>query len=253
MADPPAHSQQKRQHQLGPGGLLINTQQVGDRDKRGDQRTNHPDEQAASQPVGFPGPSADFLEGNVETAGGESAELAAQVNPAITTFTDFLDAVDTRFMDIEIRAGRGPFAAAVFERVKDIAREALGDSGESLTIIPIFTGVLARAQIIQQELAPIVEGLATLVPVWAEFPDMKLGIEQYNLQETIAKLVGWPVKKLLKDEDEFNKIIEAVTAARQAQQQQQQAIEMAKASKDMSGPVDPNSILAGAGELVGAG
>lgn len=175
-----------------------------------------------------------------------AAELNVQLNPEISTYTGgFLRAVDDRAIDIESRAGRGPFDPETMARITDIV---VGNSRQSVTSIgvsPIFIGPLAREQRTQQELDPILTGLAALQPLLATFPDLKFAIREYGTAEDILKAVNFPLKNLV-PEDEYDQIVAELNEARERIEQEARAIELAKASKDVSGPVDETSVLAGA-------
>ncbi len=175
-----------------------------------------------------------------------AAEIAVQVGPGIGTFTGgFLRSVDARIVDIEMRAGRGPFNPNIMENIKDVVISILGIGAVSFGVIPIFTGQLARAQKVKQELDPIIEGLGILKALFEEYPDLKHAIREYDTAEDILKAVNFPLKNL-KPEDEYNEIIAQLNEARARAEQQALALEMAKVAPNVSGPVDESSVLASA-------
>lgn len=174
-----------------------------------------------------------------------AAELAVQVNPGIATYTTgFLADTDARVVGIEARAGRGPFNPATMANITDIIVNITGQAEAKVSVIPVFIGPLGRAQKVKQELDPILDGLGALVPLFEVYPDLKNAIREYGTAEDILKAVGFPLKNL-RPEEEYDKIVAELNEARARMEQQQFALEAAKASKDVSGAVDPDSILAG--------
>ncbi len=175
-----------------------------------------------------------------------AAELATQVNPGIATYTDFLSDVDDRILDIEIRAGRGPFAPERMQEISEIIRNILGEASE-ITVTPIFIGPLARAQKVKQELDPILEGLGVADSMMERQPDLIHAVRWHGTLERIFKATGFPLAEFV-PEDEYNKIIAIVRQAEADALATQQRIELMKASKNLQGPVDESSVLATAAE-----
>jgi len=176
-----------------------------------------------------------------------AAELAVQLNPAIGSYTgEFLRSVDNRVVDIEARAGRGPFAPDIMANITDIVLSNSKEEVASIGVVPVFIGPLAREQRTQQELDPILTAMSVLQPVFELYPDLKNAIREYGTLEDIIKAVNFPLKNLV-PEEEYNTIIKGLNELRAQQQQQQLALEMAKASPSVSGPVDETSVLANVG------
>lgn len=178
-----------------------------------------------------------------------AAELATQVSPEIAGYTGMLADVDDRMINIEIRAGRGPFSP---DRMLDIGNIIVNNLAEgrvitTFTITPKFTGPLARAQQVKQELDPILEGLGASALLFELFPDLKTAIREYGTLEKILKATGFPLTEL-KPEEQYDEIVAALNEARAQQEQQAFALEAAKVSKNLQGPVDETSVLAQAGE-----
>ncbi len=175
-----------------------------------------------------------------------AAELAVQVNPGIATYTTgFLADTDARILDILVRQGRGPFAPERLDEIFQIVAGIIGPKEAALmSLIPVFIGPLARAQKVKQELDPMLDGLSALIPLFEVYPDLKNAIREYPTAQDILRAVGFPLKNL-RPEDEYDQIVAELNEARARMEQQQFALEAAKASKDVSGPVDPDSILAG--------
>jgi hypothetical protein len=181
-----------------------------------------------------------------------AAELSVQVNPGIATFTTgFLADVDERMMDIEIRAGRGPFNPARMEDISQIIQSIADEFGAVTTIslTPVFTGPLARAQKVKQELDPILEGLGVAGTMFEVWPELKNAVREHGTLERVFKATGFPLQEF-KSEDEYNEIVAAIREAEAAAIAQQQQIEMIKASKNLQGPVDETSIASQAQEAL---
>lgn len=173
-----------------------------------------------------------------------AAEIAVQLNPAIGTYTgEFLSDLNDRSIDIESRAGRGPFAPDVMANITDIVVNNSKEPVTSIGVVPIFIGPLAREQRTQQELDPILTTMAAEQPMFATNPDLVHAVKWYSRLERITKATNAPLDDLV-PEEEYNEIVARLQQARAQQAQQQFALEAAKASKDVSGPVDENSILA---------
>ncbi len=173
-----------------------------------------------------------------------SAELATQVSPEIAGYTSFLADVDARIIDIEMRAGRGPFNPVRMEEIGALVLDNTVD--DSVSLIPVFTGSLARAQQVKQELDPILEGTGVAKELFEVWPDLRHAIKEYGTLAKALKVIGFPLTEL-KSEDEYNEIIEAITAARAQAEQRQFALEAAKVG---SGAVDETSLISQAQEAL---
>ncbi len=173
-----------------------------------------------------------------------AAEIAIQLIPEISTFTGgYLRDVDTRMIDIESRAGRGPFDRRTIENINDIVASNSDTQATSVEISPIFVGQLARAQKVKQDLDPILDGLAAAAPLFALDEDLILAVKGHETLDDIFSATNFPMKNFV-SKDEFDAIKEAILEQRAAQQQIENNIEMAKAAKSVSGPVDETSVLA---------
>jgi len=181
-----------------------------------------------------------------------AAELSAQVNPGIASLTTgFLADVDERVMDIEIRAMRGPFSLVRMEEISEVIQGVADELGVTteISLTPVFIGPLARAQKVKQELDPILEGLGVAGSMFEVWPELKNAIREHGTLERILKATGFPLTEL-KPQEEYNEIIAAIREAEQAAVEQAQQIEMMKASKNLTGPVDETSVMAKAGEAL---
>ena len=154
-------------------------------------------------------------------------------------------------MDIEVRAGRGPFNPVRMEEIGLIIQNASDQLNipTSISLNPVFIGPLARAQRVKAELDPILEGLGIAGSMFEVWPELKNAIREHGTLEKIMKATGFPLTEL-KPEDEYNEIVAAIREAEQAALAQAQQIEMIKASGNLTSPVDPTSIAAQVGEAV---
>jgi len=178
-----------------------------------------------------------------------AGENSTLLSPAIESYSgDLLGPVDVRFVDIEYRAGRGPFDRMRMEEISEIVWANLKTYTEPFGLAPEFIGPLARAQRLQQAVEPIISGLQTLAPVFQMFPEAKYVMKQYELADRIVQATDFPLDVINTKED-FEKIIAEISQQAFQQKQFDNAIEMAKASKDVSGSVEPDSFL---GAVVGA-
>jgi hypothetical protein len=173
-----------------------------------------------------------------------AAELAVQLSPAIATYTEgLLTAIDARVLDIESRAGRGPFEPDIMAEISEIVLSASRTDVASIDVMPVFIGPLAREQRTQAELDPILNGLAVLTPLLETYPELKNAIKEYETLEDICKAIGFPLKNLHRQE-EYNEIVAAIQQAQAQVQQQAMALEAAKTAPGLGKPVDDTSILA---------
>lgn len=78
QAEAPTYAKQECQGQTLPRGLLINVQQVGNRDQCHDQRTENPKLDTTHQPIRLPVPFAHLLERNIEAGGSEATQRVKQ-------------------------------------------------------------------------------------------------------------------------------------------------------------------------------
>ncbi len=177
-----------------------------------------------------------------------AAELATQVSPEIAGYTAFLADVDARVIDIERRAGRGPFNPERMAQIRELVLANTTD--DNVTLIPVFTGSLAKAQQIKQRLDPILEGLGITGEMTALWPTLSNAIDEHGTLEDALRVIGFPMKRF-KSKDEYDEIITAIREAEAAAAQAQLQIETMKASKSIQGPVDDKSVLANVAEATG--
>jgi len=177
-----------------------------------------------------------------------SGEKITLLLPMIETHEGYLEQADTRQMEIESRAGRGPFDKARVERIRDILEYYTGeDSGGRINIKVEFIGTLRQAQQRQQKLQPITYGVTIAGEIAEKLQDpnlARLAIKGYETLDEALQAVHFP-QKLITEKEEYNEAVAAVAKAQAEQQQLENAAEMMKASKGIQGAVDPNSVMAG--------
>jgi hypothetical protein len=176
-----------------------------------------------------------------------AGEKAALLSPAIETHSKYLETTDAFMMDVEIRAGRGPFNPQRLENIADIVSGVLGPLSK-VGVRPVFIGQLAQSQKVTQALEPIQSTMGAVAPLFDIWPDLRIMFREYDTANDIAEAFDFPQKNLLPKE-EYEKRLAAINEKRAQDEQLAKALEIAKASKDISGSVDPNSIL---GSAVGA-
>jgi hypothetical protein len=181
-----------------------------------------------------------------------AAENSVLLSPALESQGRALKFIDDRMMNIEMIAGRGPFNRQNMEYITDVITSTIGKTSK-VSIQPEFISQLGRSQRIQQALEPIMTGVDIAFEMSQKTDQdlAMLAIRAYGALNAALEAIGFPMKYLA-TEEEFWAAKEALNKQRQEAQQQQQALEMMKASKNLQGPVDPSSILAGAGQAMGA-
>jgi len=180
-----------------------------------------------------------------------AGERITQLLPMIETHERYLSQVDDRVIDIQRQAGNGPFAPEVLERVADIVSFYTGEETLGVDLQVQFIGTLRQAQQMQQKLKPIQFGVSVASEIGNALgdPDIaRLMVKGYETVDEALQAVHFP-EKLTVEKEEYEKSVAALAEARAQQAQFENAVEMAKASKDVSGPVDDKSVL---GTLAGS-
>lgn len=178
-----------------------------------------------------------------------AGEKATLLSPAIETHSRYLEACDDRMMNIEMMAGRGPFNRQRMANITDVVLSNAKGPLRSIGVVPVFIGALAQAQKVTQALKPIQATLEALEPLLAIYPDLRMAIREWDTANDIVEALDFPQKNIVPKE-EYEEALAAVNQQRAQQAQLENAIEMAKASKDISGKVEPDSVL---GSMAGAG
>jgi len=180
-----------------------------------------------------------------------AGEKATLLSPAIETHSKYLSVADARMVDIEVRAGRGPFAPDTMENITDIIRGNSDEQVTSISIQPTFIGPLAQAQKLTQALEPITTGIGVLRDsgLLEMNPDLVHGIRTKGTMDKMLEAVDFPASEIV-PEEEFNETVAALNEQRAQQLQQENAIEMMKASKNLQGPVDDTSVMSQVQEAV---
>lgn len=172
-----------------------------------------------------------------------AGEKATLLSPAIETHSTYLETTDARMMDVEMRAGRGPFAPDVMADITDIIESVLGRLSKSVKVKPVFIGRLAQAQKASQALQPIQSTMEAVNPLMAINPQIAMMYRWYETANDINEALDFPQKNIVPKE-EWEEMVAADNEAKAQREQQLIAIEAAKASKGISGPVDKTSVLA---------
>lgn len=176
-----------------------------------------------------------------------SGEKITLLLPMIETHEGYLEQSDDRQMEIESRAGRGPFEKERVERILEILEFHTGeDSGGKINVQVQFIGTLRQAQQRAQKLQPITTGV-TIAREMGEAltdPDLaRLAIKGFETLDEALQAVNFPTK-LIREKADYDKSVAELAQARAAQQQLENATELMKASKGIQGEVDPNSVMA---------
>jgi len=177
-----------------------------------------------------------------------AGEKSTLLSPAIETHSRYLESCDERMISIEWAAGRGPFNRERLGEITDIVVSNAKEPVDSIGIMPVFIGALAQAQKRNQALEPIQSGITAISGLIQLYPDLAMAIREYDTLEDILEAVDFPQKNIV-PKDEYEEAIAIINQQRQQQQQFENTIEAAKASKDVSGSVEPDSVL---GSLAGA-
>lgn len=172
-----------------------------------------------------------------------AGEKSTLLSPAIETHSSYLKGVDALMMDVEIRAGRGPFSPQRIAYISDIVANILGPLSK-IGVRPVFIGPLAQAMKASQALEPIIStlGAAAESHLFELYPDLRYAIKEYKTLNDIAEAKDFPQKNLETEED-YEEIKAALARKRAEDEQLAKGLEIAKATKDVSGKVEPDSIL----------
>ncbi|KKL03508.1 hypothetical protein LCGC14_2625440, partial [marine sediment metagenome] len=173
-----------------------------------------------------------------------NGEKTTLLSPAIETHSVYLEDIDNRMIGQEIRAGRGPFAPDELDNIRDVIQSVVGDIG-AVRIRPVFVGKLARAQRIAQAIEPVVATMDLMAPMMDRNPQLAFAYNWWETANHINEAMDFPQIGMA-SKDEYNERVAADNEAKAREKAQLMAIEMAKASKDLQGPVDESSVLAGA-------
>lgn len=176
-----------------------------------------------------------------------AGEKSTLLSPAIETHSKYLEVTDARMMDIEIQAGRGPFANEERENITDIVQNALQKGVSKVSVQPVFIGALAQSQKVSQALTPIQSTMEAVTPLMEINPQISLMYRWYDTANDINEALDFPQKNIVPKE-EWEALVAADNEAKAKERQQLMAIEMAKAAPAVSGPVDDSSVLATIGK-----
>lgn len=173
-----------------------------------------------------------------------NGEKTALLSPAIETHSVYLEDIDRRMVGQEIRAGRGPFAPNELDNIVDIIQSVIGSVAD-VRIRPVFVGKLARTQKVASAIGPVVSTMDIVAPLMDRNPQLVLAYDWWETANHINEAMDFPQIGLV-SKKEYNERVAADNEAKAKERAQLMAIEMAKAAPGVSGPVDENSVLAGA-------
>lgn len=175
-----------------------------------------------------------------------AGEKATLLSPAIETHSSYLEAADARMIDIEQRARRGPFDLRTMENITDIilSNAKNPERVRSIGVQPVFIGALAQAQKTSQTLQPINATLEAIAPMIAVQPQLINKYDWYKLSGHVEDALDFE-QDVIVPKDEYDKINAAQNEAAAKQQEFENSMEAMKNSKNIQGPVDNTSVLAG--------
>jgi len=176
-----------------------------------------------------------------------AGEKATLLSPAIETHSTYLETIDARMIDIEVRAGRGPFNPQRMANITDIVLSNLQRPVRSVGVRPVFIGRLAQAQKVSQTLEPITSTMEVVKPLMEINPQIRFMYRWYETANDINEANDFPQKNVVPKE-EWEKMVEDDNAAAAQQLQTENAVELMKASKSLGAPIDETSILSGVTE-----
>jgi len=170
---------------------------------------------------------------------GINQEKITLISPMLESNDNYLEQVDERCLDIEKRAGRGPFSKDNMEYIADVVRFYAERRGIAATpdVKPEFVGRLRRAQQMQQRLEPLRMGLAFVKEVEETLdPDAALAVRTYDVIDDGLQATNFPMKNL-KPREEYEQERAQLMEARANQQMIENQIEAMKALPKGSTPM----------------
>lgn len=179
-----------------------------------------------------------------------AGEKSTLLSPAIETHSRYLENCDDRMVSIEWTAGRGPFNRDTLANITDVVLSNAKSPVRDIGIMPVFIGALAQAQKRNQALEPIMSSITAardsgLLEI---YPDLRYAIREWETLNDMFEAFDFPQKNIL-PKTEYEKIVAALAEKRAKDEQLAKALEIAAATKDVSGTVEPDSIL---GAMAGA-
>lgn len=171
------------------------------------------------------------------------SEKATLLSPAIETHSRYLETADARMVDIEFRAGRGPFAPDIMANITDIIENSLTRPVRSVSIVPVFIGQLAQAQKVSQALKPIQSTMGVVRELMDINPQLRHKYKWYELAEKVESAFDFPEDTVV-SKDDYDEAVAAENEAAANQQQFENSMEAVKNSKSIQGPVDEDSVMA---------
>ena len=180
-----------------------------------------------------------------------AGEKSTLLSPAIETHSAHLETSDARMVDIEVRAARpsGPFDPQTMANIADIVEGSLDVVTSRVSISPVFIGRLAQAQKVSEAVQPISSTMEAVRPLMEMNPHLTKMFRWWETADDLAEALDFPQKNIVPKE-EWEAAVAAENKALADQQAQENSVEMMKASKNIQGPVDKNSVMANLAEAV---
>ena len=166
---------------------------------------------------------------------GINQEKITLISPMLESNDNYLEQADERVLDIEMRAGRGPFSPDNMELIRDIVRFYAKERNieANADVTPEFVGRLRRAQQMQQKLDPLYMTLDYVNKVTEVLDaDAAIAVRSYDTLDEGFLAIGSPMK-LLKPREQFEAEKAQLMEARANQQQIDNQIEAMKAAKGL--------------------
>lgn len=160
-------------------------------------------------------------------------EKITQISPMIESNDNYLWQVNERAMDIEFRAGRGPFRKDNLEYISDVIRFVCQKNNVPYNgeLVPEFVGKLRRQQLMEVKLKPLNIGMEYIAKARQMIdPDLNVAIRGYSILDKGLEAINFPMD-ILKPEKEYQEDYSQLMESRAQQQQFSNAVEMAKATK----------------------
>ncbi len=173
-------------------------------------------------------------------------EKITQISPMIESNDDYLRQVDERTLDIEYRAGRGPFRPDNMMYIADVIGWACRKAGVDFNgeLVPEFIGKLRRQQQMEQKLKPLMLGMDVISRARETIDeDLNVAVRGYDVLDDGLSAVDFPMKNL-KPKDEYEEDMAQIQEGRAQQLQIENTIEAMKASKGLK-PTGQEALPAG--------
>lgn len=175
-----------------------------------------------------------------------AGERIGQLLPTMDSHENYLAQQDERVLEIERRAGRGPFNKLDMENVLDAVMYYTRGDASASRLSPEFIGTLRQTQHMQQKLKPLQYGIGALNELAASMGDPNLVsfmIKKYDVADSTLEAVNFP-QKLVNEKETYDKLQAAFEQGQIQREQFAAMVEMLKAGKvNAQQAVEPNSMM----------